>query len=168
MPIECCSWLIVLSILIGSTLSIFSTNEIWEVAEMFVYDFESVRTLGDGCQDRNKEYEFEVWRRSWRSCRSWGTLMLMRAEGPSVDFKVLTPPSLLACFVLPKISQNANVLLVKWYFLLSCKILILQLLLASENDEGGRNFTIENRFSWKKLVLRERSRLFSPERVASF
>ena len=31
-----------------------------EIAEMFVYDFESVRTLEDGCQDRNKEYEFEV------------------------------------------------------------------------------------------------------------
>ena len=48
------------------------------------------------------------------------------------------------------------------------KILILQRLLASENDEGGRNFTIENRFSWKKLVLRERSKFFSPEMVVSF
>ena len=96
--------------------------EFTEAAEMFVYDFEAVRTLGDGRQDRNKEYEFEVWRRSWRSCRSWGTLMLkMRGEGPSVDFKVLTPPSWLSCFVLPKISQNGNVLLGKWYFLLySC------------------------------------------------
>ena len=136
---------------------------------MFVHDLEAVRTLGDGRQDANKEYEYEVWRRSWRSCRSWGTLMLMHtAEGPSVDFKLLVPPSLLACFVLPKISQNANVLLGKWYFLLCCKVLILQRLLASENDEGGRNFTIENRFSWKKLVLRERSKLFSPEMAVSF
>ena len=28
-----------------------------EVAEMFVHDFEAVRTLGDGRQDANKEYE---------------------------------------------------------------------------------------------------------------
>ena len=131
--------------------------EFTEAAEMFVYDFEAVRTLEDGCQDRNKEYEFEVWRRSWRSCRSWGTLMLMRSQGPSVDFKVLVPPS----FVVPKTFQNAN-------FLWCCKILILQRLSALENDEGVRNFTIENRFSWKKLVLRERSRLFSPEMAASF
>ena len=84
-------------------------------------------------------------------------MLNMRSQGPSVDFKVLIPPS----FVVPKTFQNAN-------FLWCCKILILQRLSASENDEGVRNFTIENRFSWKKLVLRERSRLFSPETAASF
>ena len=34
--------------------------EFTEAAEMFVYDFEAVRTLGDGRQDSNKEYEYEV------------------------------------------------------------------------------------------------------------
>ena len=40
-------------------------------------------------------------------------MLMHTAQGPSVDFKVLIPPSLLACFVLPNISQNGNVLLGK-------------------------------------------------------
>ena len=34
----------------------------WNIQKLqkCLYDFESVRTLEDGCQDTNKEYEFEV------------------------------------------------------------------------------------------------------------